>query len=278
MHHPELSEAYQHCKALTTAHYENFPVASVLLPRRVRHHIYPIYAFARHADDLADESADLNALRNWRTALHACLNQPSENPIFLALANTIRECQLPVSLFDDLLDAFERDLHQNRYADLADLESYCRCSANPVGRLILLLHGYQDEQRFVFSDHICTALQWTNFWQDVKVDIAKNRIYIPQNLLRRYQVEESEFSGRTISGDFRLMMQVLVARTREKFRLGTPLLKGLSLRLRWELALTIRGGLAILDKIEALDFNVLAERPKLGKKDWLKIIAGPIPT
>ncbi len=266
-----LEDAYSYCKEITTRHYENFPVASVLLPRALRKHIYPIYAFARHADDLADEHNDRPGLLEWREQLHRSIAGDAEDPIFLALADTMEKFDLPGKLFDDLISAFLQDLEKSRYQDLDDLDNYCERSANPVGRLILLLHGYRDEQLFAYSDHICTALQLTNFWQDVTVDLKKNRIYVPGNYLEQFHVMEAEFYEATASPNFVSLMTALVAETRQRFRAGLPLLRHLHRRLRWELTFTVAGGMAILSKIEQNGFNVLQSRPTLSKTDWLKI-------
>lgn len=269
---PELRSAYAHCRKITQSHYENFPVASVLMPRKMRWHVYAIYAFARHADDLADEFADREGLLRWREQLHVAISGETTHPIFLALANTIRVCDLPVSLFDDLLSAFLQDLDKNRYENMAELRDYCRRSANPVGRLILLLNGYRDPERFVCSDAICTALQLTNFWQDVSVDLAKNRVYLPKDFLEKHRISEDQLFAGDTNPAFRDCILALVRETRELFNTGKPLLSSVDFRLRKELQLTVEGGLAILQKIENMNYDVLKTRPKLAKTDWIKLI------
>ena len=266
-----LDQAYQICREITISHYENFPVASRLLPAQSRKHIYPIYAFARHADDLADEAGDREGLLAWREMLHRCLREAVGHPIFQALADTIRRFELPVELFDDLLSAFLQDIDQQRYPDMAALLDYCRRSANPVGRIILYLHGYRDTRLMTCSDDICTALQLTNFWQDVQVDITKSRIYIPQDWLARYRVSEDSIIRRRHSREFAALMEALLKHTRRRFASGKPLLAQVQRRLRWELRFTVGGGLRILDKIEQNDYNVLEKRPILNKGDWLLI-------
>lgn len=266
-----LDQAYQYCKEVTLNHYENFPVASVLLPKKIRRHIYPIYAFARHADDLADEAADKIALLEWRGLLHQSSQEKIAHPVFLALSDTIQKFNLPISLFDDLISAFLQDLKKNRYESLAELLAYCRNSANPVGRIILFLFGYRDEQLFQYSDHICSALQLTNFWQDIQLDLKKDRIYIPQDILQQYGLNEYVLFKKPYDDKIKAVLKTLTQVTRELFLQGIPLLTHLRGRLKWELKFTILGGLKILKKIEQIDYNILETRPVLGKSDWLKI-------
>lgn len=271
-----LEQAYQYCREITLNHYENFPVASVLLPGKIRRHIYPIYAFARHADDLADETADKIALLEWRGLLHQSSQEKLAHPVFLALSDTIQKFNLPVSLFDDLISAFLQDLEKNRYESLAELLAYCRKSANPVGRITLLLFGYRDEQLFQYSDHICSALQLTNFWQDIQLDLQKDRIYIPQDILQQYGLNEYVLFIKPYDNRIKVVLKSLTQVTRKLFLQGIPLLNHLRGRLKWELKFTVLGGLEILKKIEDMDYNVLETRPVLRKGDWLKIIAKSI--
>lgn len=266
-----LQQAYAECKRITESHYENFPVASVLLPAHVRKHVYPIYAFARRADDLADEDADREGLIRWQKKLHRAISGSDEGPVFKALTHTIREKGLPLSLFDDLVSAFLQDLDKTRYENYDEVYDYCRRSANPVGRLILLLHGYKDNQRMTYSDHICTALQLANFWQDVSVDIQKERIYIPQLLLRKYAVDENDVIDGISNRQVRSLARELVADTREEFRKGLPLLEGIHGRLRLELKMTVAGGVSILDKIKKNSYDIFSIRPTLSKWDWVNI-------
>lgn len=266
-----LDRAYRICREITASHYENFPVASALLPAKIRRHIYPIYAFARHADDLADEAGDRAALLQWRALLHQSSQEAPDHPVFMALADTMHRFDLPLSLFDDLLSAFLQDLEKNRYADLPELLEYCRCSANPVGRIILLLHGYREEQLFAYSDAVCTALQLANFWQDLSIDLQKDRLYIPGSLLESYRVSEETLLAKVPDRRFREMLKALVEITRDLFRQGIPLLRCIRGRLKWELKFTVLGGLAVLDKIEKLEYNVLQYRPVLSKRDWAGI-------
>lgn len=266
-----LDRAYRVCREITASHYENFPVASLLLPAKIRRHVYPIYAFARHADDLADEAGDRDALLQWREFLYQSSQETPGHPIFMALTDTMRKFDLPLSLFDDLLSAFLQDLEKNRYADLPELLEYCRYSANPVGRIILLLHGYREEQLFVYSDAICTALQLANFWQDLSIDLQKNRLYIPRSFLEAYRIDEEALFQKVSHDNFREMLKALIETTRGLFRQGLPLLRRIRGRLKWELKFTVMGGLAVLDKIEKLDYNVLQYRPALTRGDRARI-------
>lgn len=266
-----LDRAYRVCREITTSHYENFPVASLLLPAKIRRHVYPVYAFARCADDLADEAGDRDALLQWRELLYRSSQETPDHPVFMALRDTMRKFALPLSLFDDLLSAFLQDLEKNRYADLPELLEYCRHSANPVGRIILLLHGYREERLFAHSDAICSALQLVNFWQDLSIDLQKNRLYIPRSFLEAYRIDEEALFQKVSQDNFREMLKALIETTRGLFRQGFPLLRSLGGRLKWELKFTVLGGLAVLDKIEKLDYNVLQSRPALTKGDWARI-------
>lgn len=266
-----LKEAYDYCRKITKNHYENFPVASILIPGHLRNHIYAIYAFARHADDLSDEKHDMDGLIRWRQMLHQSLTGGAMHPIFLALRDTIDKFNLPVELFDKLITAFQQDLEKNRFQDFDELYDYCGNSANPIGRIILRLNGYSDDALFQYSDYICTALQLTNFWQDVNIDTQKDRIYIPENLLLKYYVTESQIEEAEFNINFRNLMVELVNKTHDLFDKGAPLLGMIKGRLKWELKFTINGGLAILNKIRQYDYNVLAIRPALNKLDWTKI-------
>ncbi|GAB4339782.1 MAG: squalene synthase HpnC [Calditrichia bacterium] len=266
-----LKQDYDYCLRLTRSHYENFPVASRLMPAHLQPHIAAIYAFARTADDFADESADRAALLNWRKELHNCLTRRSNNPIFRALAETIRIHQLPLEWLDDLLTAFLMDLEKNRYESLEDLLAYCRFSANPVGRLMLQLLGYREPELFNWADSITTALQLANFWQDISIDISKNRIYIPKDFQRKHGVSENQILKREVAPGWEPLMKELVNLTREMFRQGLPLLQAVNGRFKWELKFTYLGGLTILDKAETEIPNLLENRPVLKKSDWLKI-------
>jgi len=283
----QTAEAYARCLALTRAHYENFPVAR-LVPRRLQPAVAAVYAFARTADDIADEGYDqpggpilsieerLVRLRDFNQALLASERHeavPSEwDWIFIAVADTRQKYHLPLSLFQDLLSAFTQDVTKKRYDTFADLLDYCRRSANPVGRLVLLLHGFSDEKRFAESDAICTALQLANFWQDVAVDWKKGRIYVPQEDWASRDVTESDFANATASPPLRECLRFQVRRTRELFNQGRPLPASLPFPLSLEIRLTWLGGSAILDRIEAQNFDTLSARPAIGTVDKVRLL------
>jgi squalene synthase HpnC len=268
----ELQQAYQYCQKLAQEHYENFPVASRLLPGRLRPHIAAIYAFARIADDFADEANDLHALLDWRDQLFRAARGDYHHPVFQALHHTIRTFQLPVQWLDDLLTAFQQDLNKNRYRTFDELIAYTRYSANPVGRLVLWLFGYRSEELMQLADHITTGLQLVNFWQDLSVDLTRNRLYIPTELLHQYGISESALLNQKAPARFPELLHTLYRRTRWFFRAGRPLLHRVSGRLKWELKLTVAGGEAILDKTLLAGNKILFYRPNLNKFDWMKLI------
>ncbi len=262
-------------------HYENFPVASFLLPRRLRRPIEAIYRFARSADDLADEGDAGPAERSAALAAYdAQLDRiaaglpPEPEPagaLFIELAATIARHHLPIGLFHDLLSAFAQDVRIRRYDDDPMLIDYCRRSANPVGRLLLRLYGADDERNLQWSDRICTALQWINFWQDVAVDRAKNRVYLPRADRERFGVDEARLFGDpaalVASPSWHALMQHEVDRSRAMMLEGAPLALALPGRIGWELRLVVQGGLRILEKIERVGYDVFFHRPTLGKAD-----------
>ncbi|GAB2891828.1 squalene synthase HpnC [Uliginosibacterium flavum] len=259
-------------------HYENFPVASVLLPRRLREPVEAIYAFARSADDIADEGDATNEERLAGLAAYqreldviAAGGTPTE-AMFARLARNVREWQLPIQLLRDLLDAFAQDVVKKRYADFPDVLDYCRRSADPVGRLLLHLYGETSADNLRRSDLICSALQIINFWQDVGVDWRKDRVYLPQDSLARFGVSEAQIAAGTVDTAFRALMQYEVQRARSMMRDGAPLATALPGRVGWELRLVVQGGLRILERIEAVDYDVFRQRPELGKLDWLLLV------
>ena len=266
-----VQSAYDQCIQITRNHYENFPVASFLIPAHLRKHIAAIYAFARTADDFADEMQDRNKLEDWRAQLLSCTQNEPENPIFFALANTIREFELPVQWLDDLLTAFKLDLDKNRFKSIEELESYCVFSANPVGRLVLWLFEYRSEEMMLYADQITTGLQLTNFWQDISIDLKKDKIYIPTEMLIRYHQTETAILKKQSSPEFVDMMQELIQLTKQYFEQGSPLLKMVRGRLKWELKLTIAGGQEILRKTEQRKADLLYWRPVLSKRNWIKL-------
>ena len=258
-------------------HYENFPVASLLLPGRLRQAIEAIYRFARSADDIADEgdSSDtvrLQGLSEYRAELDRIeRGEPPLSPAFADLAAVIDQWRLPLQLFRDLLDAFAQDVVQKRYADYPELLDYCRRSANPVGHLLLHLVGRTSAENLHRSDCICTALQLVNFWQDVAVDWQKARVYLPQTDLKRFAVTESEIAAGRWSAEWAALLDFETERTRRLMREGAPLVHQLPGRMGWEIRLTVQGGLRILERIRLLRGDVFRQRPVLGPGDWLRI-------
>lgn len=282
---PAVAAAFAYCERLARAHYENFPVGSHLVPRLLRRHVYSIYAFARTADDFADEGYQahglqgaerLAALDDWQRKLLACAHGQAEHPIFIALAATIKELQLPLTLLSDLLAAFKQDVVKRRYANFDEVLDYCTRSANPVGRLILLLFGYRDEQLHRLSDHICTGLQLANFWQDVAVDVKKDRVYLPQDEMADYGVSVDDLCAGRFSEEYAALLKVQVARTREQFARGRQLPELVRGRLRYELRLTWHGGMRILERIEDLGYDTLRQRPIISTTDKLRLLVRAI--
>jgi phytoene synthase len=278
-----IAEAYEACTRLARAHYENFPVG-LLVAKKLQPLVHAIYAFARHADDLADEGyagsarADgardvmttgerLAALDDWERQLRLPPGTPGLHFIFTALHDTIAKLDLPISLLSDLLSAFKQDVVKRRYADFPEVLDYCRRSANPVGRLVLWVHGIRDEDLHQLSDQICTGLQLANFWQDVGVDLEKDRIYLPENDRVKYGVTEEALFAHRADESYRKLLEFQVARTWEIFKQGELLTKKLHGMLRLEIRLTWLGGTKILRKIEALKFDTLNHRPTVGKSD-----------
>ncbi len=270
---PTLAEACAWCKRLTETHYENFHVASWFLPMRLREHFHAVYAYCRVSDDLGDEVGDaaqsLALLDWWEEQLRLCYRGEATHPVFVALKETIRLCSIPQQPFADLLVAFRQDQTVTRFATIEDVLAYCRYSANPVGRLVLYLAGYSDEERFRLSDQTCTALQLANFWQDVRVDHAKGRVYLPQADMARFKVTEAMLSegiaqGRA-SAPVRELLRYEVGYTRVMFKSGLPLIGMVDRELAVDLDLFSRGGLAILGAIERQGYDVLRGRPRLSK-------------
>jgi len=256
-------EGYARCAVLARAHYENFTVGSWLLPRDRRHHVYAIYAFCRFVDDLGDELEGnrLAALDAWEEDLLRCYDGTPRHPYLIALQQTVRRFDIPREPFLRLVEANRMDQRATRYPSYADLESYCQHSANPVGRLVLHVFGYRDEQRQRLSDQTCTALQLANFWQDVSRDYAMGRIYIPLEDMARFGYTEDELARGLFTESFRDLMAFEVERARELFRDGLRLIGTLRGRLKLDIALFSLGGTKVLDMIEAQGYDVLSRRP-----------------
>ncbi len=272
---PSLAEARTYCERLARSHYENFSVATWFLPSRLRQHFYNVYAYCRISDDLGDEVGDtrqsLELLDQWEAELNACYAGAPRHPVFVALAETVRQCGIPKHEFSDLLVAFRQDQTVTRFATFADILNYCRYSANPVGHLVLYLCGYSDAKRQQLSDFTCTALQLANFWQDVAVDYGKGRVYLPLEDLARFGVTEDDIAQRRATPQFIEMMKFEVQRAREWFDQGVPLLEKVNRELAVDLELFSRGGQEILNAIERQRFDVLRRRPVISKprKLWL---------
>jgi len=264
---PSLEEAQRYCEALARPHYENFPVATLLLPRGLRRHFFPIYAYCRWADDLGDETGDrelsLSLLQLWEDELLACYRGQARHPVFVALTRTIEQCQIPPEPFRDLITAFRQDQKQTRYPNFAAVLDYCRYSANPVGRLVLYACGYRDPELQRLSDFTCTALQLANFWQDVARDYRIGRIYLPLDDMARHGFSEADLAASRYTDSFRQLLREQVQRTGELFRLGLPLASKVDRKLAVDIELFSRGGMEILRLIERQNYNVLARRPKL---------------
>ncbi len=273
-------ESLAYTRWLATHHYENFQVVSFLLPKRLHQDFYNVYAFCRWSDDLADEIGDpresLRLLAWWRGELHAMYAGRAGHPVFVALRETVARHGLPTGPFDDLITAFEQDQTVTRYRNFEELFAYCRYSANPVGRLVLGLCGYQDAERQALSDATCTALQLANFWQDVIVDLKKDRVYLPLDVLERHGYPVNDLFARHFSDPFRNAMREVTGVARELFMQGLPLAGRVDRRLAIDLELFSRGGLKILEKIERQDYNVLRARPALSKTERVGLLLGAI--
>jgi len=279
---PTLAEAQVWCKHLATNHYENFHVATFFLPASLRPHFHSIYAFCRTSDDLGDEVADIatatRLLHTWRAMLHQCFASPqaSKHPVFVALQPTIVACHLPIQPFDDLISAFEQDQSHTHHESLVSLEEYSRYSANPVGRLVLMVSGYTSDQLMHLSDEICTGLQLANFYQDIVEDHARGRRYIPADAMQQFGVTDAQIAARHFDDNFRNMMRFLVIDARARLLHGQQIVSLVDRDLAATLSLFVKGGLAILDAIAAQDYNTLASRPVVTKSAKLKLLGGAL--
>lgn len=270
-----LDESLAYTRWLATHHYENFHVVSFLLPKHLHQDFYNVYSFCRWADDLGDEigntAESLKLLAWWRKELHAMYAGDARHPVFVALSETAKLRQLPIEPFADLITAFEQDQTVARYRDWDHVFDYCKYSANPVGRLVLMLCGYRDEERFRMSDATCTGLQLANFWQDITVDWEKDRVYLPQDVLVRAGTSDADIAARNFTPQFHDAMREAVSVARRCFQDGLPLARTLDARLSLDIELFSRGGMYILGKIERQGYDVLRERPKITKVErvWL---------
>jgi squalene synthase HpnC len=272
---PSLAEARAWCKQLAETHYENFHVASWFLPEALRPHFHSIYAYCRVSDDLGDEvgstAAALALLDFWGRELDACYEGRATHPVFVALSETIRACGIPKEPFADLLTAFRQDQTVTRYETIDEVLAYCHYSANPVGRLVLYACGEVSEENFRLSDATCSALQLANFWQDVRVDWAKDRVYIPQAEMRRFGVSDATIASGVATKELRALLRFEVDYARSLFQQGLPLIGRVNRDLALDLDLFSRGGLEILRAIERRDYDVLSARPAIGKRTKLAL-------
>jgi len=272
---PTLEEAQAYCRNLAESHYENFHVATWFLPKALRPHFHSIYAYCRISDDLGDEVGDRSAalalLDVWGQELDACYEGRARHPVFVALAETIRACSIPKEPFSDLLIAFRQDQTVTRYESMQDVLGYCHYSANPVGRLVLYACGEVSEENFRLSDATCSALQLANFWQDVRIDFEKDRVYLPQEDMRRFGVDDETIARGVATPEFRNLMRYEVDYARSLFAEGLRLIGRVNRELALDLDLFSRGGLEILRAIERRNYDVLSARPAISKKTKLAL-------
>lgn len=279
--------SFKYCEQIAKGHYENFPVASLLLPKEKRKYVYAIYAFARAADDFADEEGieggaakRLALLDEWNGKLKDCYGSKAYDPIFIALAKTVEDNRIPIEPLENLLNAFRQDVMKQRYKRFDELLEYCKNSANPVGRLVLMIFGCHDEEFFKYSDKLCTALQLTNFWQDVEVDLRKQRIYLPEDDMIQFDYSYTELEMKQENENFRQLIKFEVERTKKIFDEGKKLIQLTAAadkelkKLSKELKLTWSSGTTILKKIEEINYNVLNQRPRISGFDKIKIFLG----
>jgi len=266
-----LDAAYEFCAGLAKSHYENFTVASWLMPPAMRKHMYAIYAYSRIADDFADEDHDLAKLDEWEHELDLAYAGAPRHPVFVALADTVTHFDIPRQPFADLLVAFRSDVDFKGFETIDDLLGYSRYSANPVGRLVLYLFGYRDAERQRLSDLVCSGLQLANFWQDVAIDLRKGRIYLPRRDMARFGVTAEGLQRRTADEKFIALLKHEVAVARAMLLEGGKLHRLVDRRLSRDILMFAGGGLAILRAIEGVAFDVFNHRPRLGKADYLKL-------
>ena len=271
-----VEDAFAICERLARTHYENFSLGTRLLPADLRPHFYSVYAFCRGVDDLGDEVAGDRAalLDSWEAELRACYAGEPRHPYFMALQTTIAEFDIPQEPFLRLIEANRRDQTVNRYPDFDSLLDYCDHSADPVGRIVLYVFGHREPELHELSDHTCTALQLTNFWQDVARDYAMDRIYLPESTMQEFGTSEDDIAAGTATPGFRAALKYEVERARGMFRDGTPLIERVVKPARVDIALFTAGGLAVLRTIERQDYDVLSKRPSLGKLGKARLFVG----
>lgn len=273
---PSLYEAEAYCRRLATSHYENFPVVSWLLPKPLHQHFFNVYAFCRWADDLGDESGSrersLQLLGWWRDEVERCYRGDADHPVFVALRPTIERFQVPREPFLDLISAFEQDQRIREYDTFEQLRDYCRRSADPVGRLVLLLCEQSTPEHIAWSDSICTGLQLANFWQDVRRDFEIGRIYLPSEDCERFGFRRTDFDSRRSNAAFVELLRFEVDRARRFLAEGLPLVERMPGRLQIDIDLFARGGLCILDRIERIGYRVWETRPKVTKFDGVRLL------
>jgi squalene synthase HpnC len=274
-------DALEYTRWLATHHYENFHVVSLLLPKELHQDFYNVYAFCRWADDLGDEIGDpaesLNLLAWWRNELQAMYSGAASHPVFVALKGTVKRHEIPIQPFDRLIRAFEQDQIVTRYQTFEDVFGYCVNSANPVGHLVLYLCGYHDRERQQLSDYTCTALQLANFWQDITIDLEKNRVYLPLDLLARHGYAVDELFALKYDERFEALMRDAVSVAEDLFGKGLPLIKMVDRHLALDLELFSRGGMKILQKIRNQRYDVLKRRPQISKAERVGILLQCLP-
>jgi squalene synthase HpnC len=271
-----LESSFETCSQAARTHYENFPVGSKWINKAIRPHIHAVYLFARTADDFADEpeyeGKRLECLAAWRKKLLQASKGSASDPVFKALAETIRVHQVPILWLDQLIQAFEQDVVQSRHQNFQSIVDYSKRSANPVGRLVLWLHGVRDEKLFEKSDYICTALQLTNFWQDIAIDLKKDRVYLPTEDMAKFGYSEKELFDHVYNEPFRKLLAHEVQKTWELFEQGRSLCNDVEPSLQKELRLVYAGGTTILKKIQQRKYDVFNRRPKLGMIDKISML------
>lgn len=278
-----INSSFKYCRKIVKNHYENYPVASLLIPRRKRNYVYSIYAFARTADDFADEpgieggaAKRLVLIDEWNQKLRDCYNGKAYDPIFIALGKTVNDCKIPVEEMEKLLNAFRQDVIKNRYESFQEVLDYCKNSANPIGRIILIISGFNDKLLFELSDKICTGLQLINFLQDIEIDLRKNRVYIPREDMERFNYSYEELFNRNYNKNFINLMEFQLNRTEKIFNEGKKLLEILknqkiSRRILWELKLTWLAGNTIINKLREVKYDSFRKRPVIDFKNKLNI-------